>query len=442
MDGKPQPVYEGTIRQDPAEVGKPLSIALLGCVLSTQHALEDNIINRVVPQERRFGRYEPENFNFPHSDIVANTIAHDPDFVFVAGDQYYEQNPTRVARDTPDADLDTLYRWQQWLVSFRDLVRDRPSVLLIDDHDVLQGNLWGNGGRVAPERDQNRGGYVWGIPLTQMVYRMQCGHNPDAVDPTPIDNDLPVSYTAFTYGGASIAVVEDRKWKTSAVQGEDMNVHRAELLGPRQEAFLATWKDMHPGKPKVLLSQSSWVCLQTDPEGRELTDFDSNGYPPLARYRATALAKAAGCVMLANDQHLPSLVRMGIDTHTDGPVQFVGPAGGSFWQRWFEPADRLDGARAGMEDRTGDWIDAFGNKIRVLAVANPKISFADFRKHNRGRSQAINDRALKSEGYGILRVDDPSRTFVFECWPWDKGPSDGDAAQYAGWPYTLSFDDV
>lgn len=433
-------VWSGRIRRDPVHGDRSFTIAMQGCVLSTQHPLEGSPIKRIVPQERNFGRYEPENFNFPHRDIADNSAAHDPDLVFFSGDQYYEHNPTRHAKGSPDMLLDTLARWQQWVVSFADLCRDRPAIVLVDDHDVLQGNLWGNGGREAPQKDQNQGGYAWGIPLAKMVYRMQCGANPDPIDPTPLASGLPVSFTAFVYGGTSIAVIEDRKWKTSAVQGEDMDVHVAELLGPRQERFLAQWKDMHPGKPKVLLTQALWACLQTSPNGKALLDFDSNAYPPLARRRAVKLAADARCVMLSGDQHLASLVRHGLDTHVDGPLQFTGPAGGTFWQRWFEPQPPLANQRDGQVT-TGDFNDAFGHPMRVLAVANPAISFMAFRKHNTGRMQAINDRALKAEGYGIVRFDHQAEQCTFECWRWDKGPASGPAGQYPGWPYSLRYQD-
>lgn len=439
LRGRPEPVYTGRIAQDPIDRGSPIVVAMLGCSLSTQFVLEAGIPRYDLPGQRRFGRYEPENFNFPHADINGNAAAHRPDLVFVSGDQYYEGNPTRPTLRTPEAKLDTLYRWHQWLLSFRDLIRDVPTIMLVDDHDVLQGNMWGNGGRPAPDADQNRGGFVR-PDIAAMAYRMQCGHNPDPHEPAPADNGIPVFFGAFRYGGVSFAVIEDRKWKTSPVQGSDMDVHRAELLGERQERFLAEWKAMHPGSPKVMLTQSLWGCVQTDPEGAPLLDFDANGYPPLARRRAVTLAKDAGCVMLCGDQHLASLVRLGVDRFDDGPVQFAGPATGTSWQRWFEPSPPLQNRR-GDDPNTGNFRDAFGNPIHVMAIANPQISFREYRKHRTGRSQDMQDRALKSEGYGILRIDRDSRRFVFECWKWNGGPSDP-GGQYSGWPQTLSFDDV
>lgn len=77
-------------------------------------------------------------------------------------------------------------------------------------------------------------------------------------------------------------------------------------------------------------------------------------------------------------------MRHGIDSYTDGAAQHTGPAGVSFWQRWFEPSRAL--ANAGSDPHTNDFIDAFGNKLRVHAVANPKIAFDYYRKFKPSRS--------------------------------------------------------
>jgi alkaline phosphatase D len=74
--------------------------------------------------------------------------------------------------------------------------------------------------------------------------------------------------------------------------------------------------------------------------------------------------------------------------------------------------------------------------MRVLAVANPKLTKAAFRAARRGRSGELGDRARKREGYGLVRVDRARRQFVIECWPWDGGP------QFEGWPYRLPFPEV
>lgn len=120
-----------------------------------------------------------------------------------------------------------LYKWFLWVWSFRDLTRDTPAIVLVDDHDMYQGNIWGNGGRAAPQGDQNRGGYRCAADWVNMVQWTQCGHDPDPFDPAPVEQGITVYYGAFRYGGVSFAVLEDRKFKTAPLQGEDLDVHEA-----------------------------------------------------------------------------------------------------------------------------------------------------------------------------------------------------------------------
>ena len=321
------------------------------------------------------------------------------------------------------------------------MTRNTPTIVMVDDHDVYHGNVWGNGGRAAPERDQNRGGYRCTGEWVNLVQRTQCSHNPDPYDPTPVLQGITVYYGAFRYGGVSFAILEDRKFKTAPIQGEDLDVHEAELLGERQERFLSAWaKDRKGASAKVCLTQTLFACVQTSPAGRPLLDFDSNGYPKFGRDRAIELLREARALVLAGDQHLATIVRHGLDSFTDGVVQFTGPAAGSSWQRWFEPAHPLPNAMG--QPNTGDFKDAFGNKVRVLAVANPKITFKEYRKYIKGRGQGLGDRRLKSEGYGIITVNRKAQEFLIECWPWNVDPNAPHAQQFAGWPFRLRFDDV
>jgi alkaline phosphatase D len=433
--------YSGRIARDPAG-SAPLSIGLVSCTIAAARSLEGGGPRAELPAAEPLGRYTHKNVYFPHRELATHLAAHRPDLLVFAGDQYYEGNPTRAERD-PSPTLDYLYKWFLWIWSFRELTRDRPAIVMVDDHDVYHGNLWGNGGRSAPERDQNRGGYRNTAEWVNIVQRTQCGHNPDPFDPAPVDQGITVYYGSFHYGGVSFAILEDRKFKTAPMQGEDLNVHVAELLGERQERFLDAWaRDgaSMPKTPKICLTQSIFGCLQTSPDGRPLLDFDANGYPKLGRDRAVDLLRRARALVLAGDQHLGSLVRHGLDSFTDGVLQFTGPAGGSSWQRWFAPVKPLP--NVGHQPHTGDFIDAFGNKMRVLAVANPRISFAEYRQYIKGRGQGLGDRRLKREGYGVVRVDLQKREYLLECWPWDVDPTAADARQFEGWPYRLSFDDV
>jgi alkaline phosphatase D len=252
---------------------------------------------------------------------------------------------------------------------------------------------------------------------------------------------ISVYYCAFSYGGVSFAVLEDRKFKNTNKFG--VNQFGAplppdrDLLGKRQEAFLAAWAGLHPGQPKICLTQTLFACVQTDPAGRPVADPDSNGAPADRRRAALQLLTQAGAVVLSGDQHLGSLVRHGIDAFTDGPVQFTSPAAGSAFQRWFRPDAPLPNA-SGPD--TGDFVDGFGNRFRVLAVANPRVSYADVMAVQ--KSNNVGDRRLKQEGYGLVEVDRSRGEYRLNCWPWQQDVSAPGAAQYPGWPYVLPFSAV
>src|SRR5690606_7050663 len=79
---------------------------------------------------------------------------------------------------------------------------------------------------------------------------------------------------------------------------------------------------------------------------------------------------------------------------------------------------------------TGNFLDGFGNKMTVHAVANP---------HETGKKPAlIYDRAT---GYGMVTFDKQDRTMKMECWPRYVDPEKEPNGQYRGWPITISQDD-
>lgn len=428
-------LFLGEIRKDPG-AERDLSIALHSCLLPTARSLDTPTYRDGIPQERVIPRYSNDNILFPHSQLVANCDSHRPDLYVFLGDQYYETYPTRYGRDTPDAKLDTLYRWYLWLWTFRDVLAHTPCILLADDHDILQGNLWGQAGADSELPKEEDGGYKWSPEVVKMVYRIQCGHNPDSFDPTPIRFGIPVVYGSFVYGGTSFAFVEDRKFKTAPDYEASPSETRGDLLGERQEAFLKAWGQMHPGLPKVCLTASIWGSPQTGPDLMPLLDYDANGYPPDGRMRAVELLRDANAIALAGDQHLGLVARQGVEAFEDGPVFFAGPAGAAFWQRWFEGEGRLDNSLNG-DPNTGNFTDTFNNPMRVLAVANPKLTHAEFEAGNQTWGKFLYDNQLKAEGYGIVKVQHDRGAFLFECWPWDATPQPG--AQFSGWPVEVAF---
>jgi len=427
--------FEGTVAADPA--GEPeLRVGLLDCTIHSYRPLNvgSDLHDRLAGASRPLGLYTDANLYFPYAELAAQLRRRRPQLLAAVGDQYYEYRPTTKDQG-PEPVLDVLYRWYLWVWAFRDLARSVPTVVLVDDHDVYHPNLWGNAGAPAPGGDYRQGGYSHPAAWVNLVQRVQTSHNPDPYDPAPVAQGIGVYYGAFRYGGVGFAMVEDRKFKTGDKDNRDPAGRRYDLtiLGDRQGRFLADWAATDPGSPKICFSQTLWGCLQTDERGR--AQFDSDADAAVAgRRTALELVKRAGALLLSGDQHLASLVHHGLDGFGDGPVQFVAPAAGSAWQRWFEPAGGLPNPAGGPH--TGDFTDAYGNRMRVLAVANPRITKAAFRAARKGRNAELGDRERKREGYGLVRVDKAGRQFVIECWPWDGGP------QFEGWPYRLPFPEV
>ena len=432
-----QAFYTGTIRRDPTDKTS-IAVAMVNCTIHTYRNLDVKSSGAVkFPGETFRGLYTTANMYFPYAELVTNIRRQNPDLLVAFGDQYYENKPT--VRNSNGNILDVLSRYYLWLWSFAEITRNTPTICLVDDHDMYHPNLWGWSGRAAPNGYYGWGGYMMSASWVNLVQRIQCSHNPDPYDPAPVLQGITVYYAAFSYGGVSFAILEDRKFKNTNKtntnpDGTSLTLPR-ELLGPRQEAFLQAWAGMHPGLPKVCLTQTVFASVSTGPTGIPWADPDTNGTPAPARRTAVQLLKNARAVVLSGDQHLGSLVRHGITSFSDGPVQFTAPAAGTAWQRWFEPVPALPN---GGGPNTGDFTDAYGNRLHVLAIANPKISFAAVRAAQ-PNSEEVGDRNLKREGYGIARVDKAAGSYRLECWPWQTDPTAPGAAQYAGWPYVLPF---
>jgi alkaline phosphatase D len=270
------------------------------------------------------------------------------------------------------------------------------------------------------------------------VQAAMVGHLPDPYDPTPVQQDIGVYYTSFTHGGISFAVLEDRKFKQGdkdgrAPDGTLYDESVLDLLGARQEAFIDWWAAQHPGKIRICLHQTPFVCMKTSPNGALRKDPDNNGYPGPASRRAVRKLHNAKAVLISGDQHLGAVLRHGVDAQNDGPYAFAVPALGTLFTRWFEPKPALPNGTGQVG--TGDFTDPYGNRSRILAVANPKVTFATLDAARPG-SQLLPDRNLLRNGYGMVVTEKATRRVTFECWPWDSAV--GATAQHPGWPVTIT----
>lgn len=423
--------YRGKIRKDP--VDGPLKMGAMTCQYHT---------------------------GFPYSPVVRNLGLKNPDLLYFSGDQIYEQNGGYPIKREPEemAILNYLGKWYMFGWAFGDLMRDIPVVCTPDDHDVFQGNLWGGGGIPKPPGLANTDdytGYTQTARMLNVVNSTQCSHLPDPFDPSPIVQGMSVWYTSMNYGRISFAIVSDRVFKSGpnlVATWEGRKDHlteplkdpaildRADLqfLGERQERFLEEWiRDWKGADIKVLLSQTLFANVATHHgqyDAYLLGDLDSGGWPKKARDRAINIIRKGFVFHICGDQHVPSIVRYGIEDFRDAGWAFCTPAIAVGYSRWFRPDELnrpvINRPEHGLPN-TGEYIDAFGNKNYVYAIGNP-IDFAGIR--NRYELQQN-----KTAGMGFVIFDRDTRDITMESWHFLSDVLKPDEfSQHPGWPHTIN----
>lgn len=425
--------YTGIIRHDP--VDKPLVLGGMTCQFGT---------------------------GFPYTPLVQNLKTHNPDMLYFSGDQIYESNGGYGIYRFP-ADLaitNYLGKFYMFGWAFGELMRDRPTICTPDDHDVFQGNLWGEGGVNNPIEQWQRltdssGGYVQPAEMVEVVHQTQCSHLPDPYDPTPMAQGISVWYTDVVYGRISFAIISDRIFKSgpqkvawwpgradhlkeqlpdpSALDSPDL-----ELLGDRQMLFLEKWiRDWRGADMKVLLSQTIFMNAATH-HGAEkmvlLGDLDSGGWPQTPRNEALDLMRKAFAFHIAGDQHLPTLIQYGVEDFRDGSWAFCTPAIFVGYERRFLPEqvgiDIVNPPEHGLPN-TGEFFDGFGNPNYVYAVGNPEEEPRHSPRYDHGQD--------KSSGYGIITFDQIERTIAAEAWRFNiDATTPYSDNQFPGWPLVLS----
>ncbi len=375
----------------------------------------------------------------PRPRIIDNLKQIDPDLLFFAGDQSYHHK-------------EHTFGWIEFGTQFKDLLRDRPVITIPDDHDVGQSNIWGENGKKAATPQGPGGGFFYPARYVNMVQRCQTWHLPDAFDPRPIGRGIGVYFTNLRVGGIDFAIIEDRKFKSGpkgkipkmgprpdhiidpAYDPAAVDLPELRLLGERQLKFLDAWsQDWTGAQMKCVLSQTAFagaVHLHGTPDNRLIADLDCNGWPQTGRNRALAAIRRAWAPHLCGDQHLAVVVQHGIDQHRDGPFGFTNPAiVNTIYGRWWHPADERPGPSSVPDSPlkwTGDYRDGLGNRITMLAYANPEDR---------------TDELKRADGFGVVRFDKQNRTITFECWPRFADVNQGDTAQFPGWPITVNMRD-
>lgn len=398
--------FEGLIRKNPKEKDQ-IVLAALSCNSNQDRGLRENYVR---------------NINFQ-----------DPDLMFFAGDQSYDHTEHTAA-------------WLKFGLQFKETFRNRPAISIPDDHDIGQGNLWGENGKKSIEKGSNDGGYTYHPEYVKMVERCQTANLPDPFDPTPIEQGIGVYYTNLELGGVDFAILEDRKFKSGPngkipqqgprpdhIRNPDYDPNSIDLpglklLGDRQLTFLETWGSTNTDALKVVLSQTGFcggAHIHGQKENRLHADLDSNGWPQTGRNKALKLIKKAGAVHIAGDQHLATVIKQGIDTFGDGPWSFIVPAiVNDYYSRWWWPEDEKAGPHSNKNTSlpwTGDYLDGFNNKITMMAYVNPESP-------------------SKGGGYGLIRFNKNAEEATFECWPRNVDVTKEGAEQFEGWPITVAVE--
>lgn len=403
--------YEGRIRRDPIDKETIVVAAFTGN----------------SSQDRRL-----------KPDLIANLKAQDPDLLFFSGDQSYDHK----------------FHYQAWLLfgkQFGEIIRDRPTVCIPDDHDVGQANIWGENGVVEGTSEAGaEGGYFHSPQYANSVQDAQTWHLPDPFDPTPIHRGIGVYYTNFNVGQVGFAVIEDRKFKTGPggfvprmgprpdhITDPNFDRHTvdlpdARLLGERQHEFLSTWGQNWQGqKMKVVLSQTVFANaahLHGKYDYRLIADLDSNGWPQSGRNRALREIRQFYGFMIGGDQHLATVIHHGTNSFRDAGFSFCVPSIVNFYNRWWVPDEQPVRKIDGPLPYLGDYFEGFGNKVTMYAYANPD----ETRKNKYG-----GEWGGRADGHGIVRFNVNTRKITMECWPRGVDVTKSDAEQYAGWPVTI-----
>jgi len=374
-------------------------------------------------------------------EIIENLKLQNPDMLFFGGDQTYRHTEHTAG-------------WIEFGLQFRDIIRDRPTLCIPDDHDVGHGNVWGENGKKSITPGDADGGYRYPVDYVNQVQRQQSWNLPDPVDPAPVDRGIKVYFTRITIGEIDFAILEDRKFKTGPdgkipkmgprpdhindpkYDPKTIDLPNLQLLGKRQEKFLDEWtQDWTGTQMKAVLSQTAFcgaVHMHGGRDSRLLADLDCNGWPQTPRNRALELIRKAWAVHLCGDQHLAVVVKHGVKDFGDGPYAFTSPAlVNTIYGRWWHPLDEKAGpnpVKGCSLPWTGDFNDGLGNKISMLAYANP---------------EDITNEKKRADGYGLVRFNKKLQTVTFECWPRFsrvKEANEKNTGQFPGWPITINTD--
>lgn len=383
-----------------------------------------------------------DGYLFPLSTMVSQVLNQDPDMLYFAGDQIYETHGgfEHIIEGPLDLLLlDFLNKHYLFGWTWRELLKNRPSIILPDDHDVYQGNLFGHGGRQLPKLNPiqwEAGGYLMPGKWVSASEKVNAGHLPKPA----VDITLPLGikpyYTSLTYSGMGFAILEDRKFKTGPMTlpiAQKYSGVGAELLGAAQENFLKNWaSNWQKDIMKCAFSQTMFANAAThqgETLGKVNYYLDSGAWPLAARNRVVRVLGDNNVVSLHGDQHLGMLVKHGVENFDDAGYAFMVPGtANGFPRAWWPGVGNGEVPKPGQLF-TGKYKEGAGHPLNVLAVANP---FPGSNLLQLDKTDPLVVGRRKGSGYGIVVFDKQNKRATFNMYRVGARP-----AQFQGFPKTV-----
>lgn len=405
--------WNGQIRKEPNKI-KPFRIAAFSC---------------------------DQGYLFPLSQMVSQVYSQNPDLVYFAGDQIYGQTGGFSYEEFAPIDIamvDFLRRWYLFGWTWRYILRDRPSVIIPDDHDVYQGNLWGNGGtrlKNVREKKWSKGGYFMPAAWINAVERCNAGHLPPPAANFKTPYGLKPYFTSMRYGGVSMAILEDRKFKTGPFTlplSDRTEGKGGQLLGMSQEKFLRKWTKMWKNASmKIAFSQTIFTNAATHTGqylDRTKSNFDTGAWPYAARDRTVQLLGQNNVLSLHGDQHFGILLRHGVKTFDDGGLAFMVPGTANGFPRAWRP-ERPGGPKGGPNQYTGKFVNDASQKMTVFAVGNPEPGGVWL---NEKKTEKMTLGRARGSGYGVVDLNLQKQTGTFHLYRVGKNND-----EFSGFPKTV-----
>ena len=392
-----------------------------------------------------------------------------PELLVFLGDQMYESRPVPMEWDKTLYALDYQYRWLLWCMQFNPLTSSLPTLVMMDDHDYFQGNLWGvNGDTLSRTSAKDKpinyagdaadwlmenGGFFQDLALLKYAVALQTAHLPTSCSKQ--NTAVPDYYTVLKFKGVGLAILEDRKYKSAPMKAlpnvasfngfphndslsvDSLDNIDAQLLNEDQLQMLDKWsEDWNNESMKVVFTQSVYSCLSASRKGfnplsgknividekidfptRLAKDMDSNGWPKSGRDKALQTIRRSGALLVGGDQHFPSVVQQGIARWKDAVYSFTVPAVSSTYPRFWYPDST---------DHCGDnnYLDGFGNKFSMQAYSNPV------------KNDSFPLWMQNAPGIAFVTCDKQKQSYTLDCWDFEH-----DTKQYPGWPITVRVAD-